>query len=308
MWAAGTALAVLSAGAAAAGGTLTGDGAPNPVEPTASPNHRSASSSSTPAAPKPGPLSAADTDSSEPSEPVGGRAWPVVGAAGARPTVARGWEPPPAPWAPGHRGVDLLASAKATVRAAAPGRVLFAGKVAGRGVLSIEVSASGTPPLRTTYEPVEPTVQKGDHVTAGQPVATLGPGPFHCSGPCLHWGLLRDKTYLDPLSLLPPSMLHPAPSRLLPVTGVPEPSDASGPRDASPPGHSRATGFGRSRVQTRAPPYPASPGNGNGFIPRSRQPTAPAAVHLREARGMEAGRRRRGGPGRKAAQPWRDDG
>nr|WP_244410286.1 M23 family metallopeptidase [Streptomyces albofaciens] len=163
---------------------------------------------------------------------VGERAWPVVGTAGARPTVARGWEPPPAPWAPGHRGADLLATANATVRAAAPGRVLFTGEVAGRGVLSIEVAASGTPPLRTTYEPVHPTVRKGDHVTAGQPVATLAPGPFHCSTPCLHWGLLRGKTYLDPLSLLPPSIRHSAPSRLLPITAA------------------RASGGGRTKIGT----------------------------------------------------------
>ncbi|WP_078952066.1 M23 family metallopeptidase [Streptomyces sp. NRRL F-5755] len=226
--AAGTALAVLLAGAAASGGLLTraGAGSPGIEEATRFLQQR--------------PAPAYDgTADSEPGHPppatVGERAWPVVGPAGARPTVARGWEPPPAPWAPGHRGVDLLAAENATVRAAAPGRVLFAGKVAGKGVLSIEVSGSGTPPLRTTYEPVHPTVRKGDHVTAGQPVATLAPGPFHCSVPCLHWGLLRGKLYLDPLSLLPPSIRHSAPSRLLPVPAVREPKDESGQGNGSPP-------------------------------------------------------------------------
>ncbi|WP_407288051.1 murein hydrolase activator EnvC family protein [Streptomyces sp. BP-8] len=151
------------------------------------------------------------------------RAWPVEGPAGIRPTVLRGWEPPPSPWAAGHRGVDLASPAGATVRSAAPGRVAYAGTVAGRGVLTIEVSRSGRPPFRTTYEPVRPTVRKGQRVTAGQQVAVLQRGPFHCRAPCLHWGLRRGKTYQDPLSLLPRSMRSGGPSRLLPVFGVPLP-------------------------------------------------------------------------------------
>ncbi|MFC9232216.1 murein hydrolase activator EnvC family protein [Streptomyces decoyicus] len=152
------------------------------------------------------------------------RAWPVGGTTGVAPVVVRGWEPPPSPWAAGHRGVDLAAPAGAVVRAAAPGRVAYAGTVAGRGVLTIEVSHSGRPPLRTTYEPVRPTARKGQHVTAGQPVAVLQRGPSHCRAPCLHWGLRRGKSYLDPLSLLPRSMLRGGPSRLLPVFGVPVPA------------------------------------------------------------------------------------
>ncbi|WP_310727447.1 M23 family metallopeptidase [Streptomyces sp. N2A] len=165
---------------------------------------------------------------------AGERAWPVVGPEGIPPAVLRGWEPPPAPWAAGHRGVDLAASVGTTVRAAAPGQVAYAGTVAGRGVLTIEVSRSGRPPLRTTYEPVRATVRKGQRVTAGQPVAVLQRGPFHCRAPCLHWGLRRGKIYLDPLSLLPPSMRGGGPSRLLPVFGVPLPPGGSkeprGPR------------------------------------------------------------------------------
>ncbi|MEU8681348.1 M23 family metallopeptidase [Streptomyces sp. NPDC048611] len=160
------------------------------------------------------------------------RSWPVGGPTGLQPTVLRGWKPPPAPWAAGHRGVDLAASAGAVVRAAAPGRVTYAGTVAGRGVLTLEVSRSGHPPLRTTYEPVRSTVKKGQRVTAGQPVALLQKGgPFHCREPCLHWGLRRGKTYLDPLSLLPQNMLRGGPSRLLPIIGVPVPAGA----DPTPP-------------------------------------------------------------------------
>ncbi|MEU8784527.1 M23 family metallopeptidase [Streptomyces sp. NPDC048637] len=179
------------------------------------------------------------------------RSWPVGGPAGIPPTVVRGWEPPPAPWAAGHRGVDLAASAGAVVRAASPGRVIYAGAVAGRGVLTLEVSRSGSPPLRTTYEPVRSTVRKGQRVTAGQPVAVLQRGgPFHCREPCLHWGLRRGTTYLDPLSLLPPSMLRGGPSRLLPIFGVPVPAGGhTVPRHPEPP---EPTAHARSSAPTAA--------------------------------------------------------
>ncbi|WP_329455403.1 M23 family metallopeptidase [Streptomyces sp. NBC_01497] len=144
------------------------------------------------------------------------RAWPV----GTRPRVVRGWLPPSSAYGPGHRGVDLAARAGDPVRAAAAGRVSFAGRVAGRGVLSIALSGTGAPPLRITYEPVVPLMRKGDLVRAGQPVGRLAAGPFHCAADCLHWGLLRGTVYLDPLSLLPPDLLRPGPSRLLPLWGA----------------------------------------------------------------------------------------
>jgi len=150
-------------------------------------------------------------------DPGTGRVWPV----GSRPMVLRGWQPPDFAYGRGHRGVDLATTPGAPVRAAAPGLVSFAGRVAGRGVLSITLSGTGEPPLRTTYQPVEPLVGKGDAVTAGQVVGTVSPGPFHCPAACLHWGLLRSRTYLDPLSLLPPELLRRGPSRLLPVFGIP---------------------------------------------------------------------------------------
>ncbi|MFD3512217.1 murein hydrolase activator EnvC family protein [Streptomyces sp. NPDC058657] len=169
------------------------------------------------------------------AEVPGGRAWPV----GRGPAVVRGWEPPPSAYAAGHRGVDLAARAGQEVRAAAPGRISFAGPVAGRGVLTVTLDGSGDPPLRTTYEPVRAVVAEGARVTAGQVVAVLEPGAYHCPATsCLHWGLRRGTAYLDPLSLLPPGLLHKGPPRLLPVYGVPPPD----PRGTSGPGGAPGAG------------------------------------------------------------------
>ncbi|MBW8739530.1 MAG: M23 family metallopeptidase [Streptomyces turgidiscabies] len=180
-----------------------------------------------------------------PPPPTIARAWPV----GTRPLVLRAWEPPPSPYARGHRGVDLAAASGAPVRAVAAGRVHFAGRVAGRGVVSVELSGTGTPSLRTTYEPVTAAVEKGTEVAAGEVVGTLEAGSGHCATPCLHWGLLRGDTYLDPLTLLPPWLLHRGPSRLLPVLGVPLPE----------PLHARAGRVGSRRRLSpvhRATPSP----------------------------------------------------
>ncbi|MEU3662007.1 M23 family metallopeptidase [Streptomyces sp. NPDC032940] len=154
-----------------------------------------------------------------PVVPAVARFWPV----GSRPAVLRGWEPPATPYGPGHRGVDLAAPAGTAVRAVAAGTVSFAGRVAGRGVVSLELTGTGAPPLRTTYEPVRASVRAGDEVAAGEVLGTVEPAGSHCAA-CLHWGVRRGDVYLNPLALLPPWLLGSGPSRLLPVLGVPLPA------------------------------------------------------------------------------------
>ncbi|MES5817344.1 M23 family metallopeptidase [Streptomyces sp. RG80] len=154
--------------------------------------------------------------SPNPSVPAIGRSWPV----GLRPSVLRGWEPPATAYSRGHRGVDLAAAPGTPVRAVAAGRIAFAGRVAGKGVLSVDLTGTA---LRTTYEPVSATVEKGAEVTAGEVIGTVEATGSHCTATCVHWGLRKGETYLDPLSLLPPWLLHRGPSRLLPVLGVPLP-------------------------------------------------------------------------------------
>jgi murein DD-endopeptidase MepM/ murein hydrolase activator NlpD len=125
--------------------------------------------------------------------------------------VRRAFDPPASAWGPGHRGVDLRGRAGTLVRAAGDGTVAHAGPVAGRGVVSIDHGA-----LRTTYEPVRPLVSTGDTVTRGEPVGVLRRPGSHCTpASCLHWGLRRGETYLDPLVLL-----GRGPVRLLPVWGA----------------------------------------------------------------------------------------
>ncbi|WP_322887997.1 murein hydrolase activator EnvC family protein [Wenjunlia vitaminophila] len=143
--------------------------------------------------------------------------------------MLRGWEPPATPWGPGHRGVDLGAAAGDPVRSAAAGTVVFAGDVAGRGVVTVELAGSGRPALRTTYEPVLATVPEGARVAAGARVGTVQrAGTSHCAARCVHWGLRRGPRYLDPLSLLPAKLRRGGPSRLLPVFGVPPPGGTAG--------------------------------------------------------------------------------
>jgi murein DD-endopeptidase MepM/ murein hydrolase activator NlpD len=135
-------------------------------------------------------------------------------------SVVRGFDPPSQPWSAGHRGVDLAAPAGATVRAAGAGVVSYAGLLAGRSVVAISHGE-----LRTTYEPVTATVSVGEQVDRGEPIGALATAGGHClPSVCLHWGLLRGKTYLDPLQLLGGRV------RLLPLG-----SEALRPLGAPPP-------------------------------------------------------------------------
>jgi murein DD-endopeptidase MepM/ murein hydrolase activator NlpD len=122
--------------------------------------------------------------------------------------VVEGFDPPAEPWLPGQRGVDLAGHVAERVLAAGDGVVSFAGPVAGIGVVAVTSGA-----LRTTYEPVRPLVRAGQPVRRGQLIGRLVLAGSQClPAACLHWGLLRGTTYLDPLALLGLSQV-----RLLPL-------------------------------------------------------------------------------------------
>lgn len=138
----------------------------------------------------------------ESPDPVG--VWPLDPV----PEVVADFDPPSSPWGAGHRGVDLLGTHGQPVRSALPGRISFAGVLAGRGVMVVDHGAT-----RTTYEPVAGSREVGESVAAGAVIGTLQLGGSHCfPRACLHWGWLKGETYLDPLRLV-----GMGPVRLLPL-------------------------------------------------------------------------------------------
>jgi cell wall-associated NlpC family hydrolase len=130
-----------------------------------------------------------------PAHGRGGWSWPLQPT----PPVVRPFDPPSKEWSAGHRGVDLEGVPGQPVLAPAPGRVVFAGDLAGRGVVVVEIDG-----LRSTFEPVQPAVRVGEPVVAGQVLGHLQMAQSHClPAACLHWGVKHgDDVYADPLALV----------------------------------------------------------------------------------------------------------
>jgi murein DD-endopeptidase MepM/ murein hydrolase activator NlpD len=126
-------------------------------------------------------------------------AWPLR----PRPAVMRVFDAPSPNWNRGHRGVDLAGTPGQPVYAAAAGTVVFAGELAGRTLVSIAHPGG----LRTSYEPVRPSVRAGQRVDAGMVIGQLEAGHDGCAAAaCLHWGAMWGAAsradYVDPLGLL----------------------------------------------------------------------------------------------------------
>lgn len=173
----------------------------------------------------------------------------------------------PDPFARGqHRGVDLAARPGEEVRAACRGRVVAAGEVAGRGVVSIECGVHRVSHMPLARIGVEP----GRTVEAGDPIGAVGPG--HRG---LHLGVRRSGDpfgYVDPgplmaVTALPPSVLPvrgerrirppgAAPPRPVPRpirAGVPRPRPAAAPVTAHAPAAAPARGPTAASGPTTAP-------------------------------------------------------
>ena len=132
-----------------------------------------------------------------------------------RPAVLRVFDAPSPNWNRGHRGVDLAGVPGQRVYAAAAGTVVFAGELAGRPLVSIAHPGG----LRTTYEPVQPSVRVGQLVDAGAVIGELAAGHDGCAAAaCLHWGAMWGAAsradYVDPLGLLASTLI-----RLKPLAG-----------------------------------------------------------------------------------------
>jgi murein DD-endopeptidase MepM/ murein hydrolase activator NlpD len=137
--------------------------------------------------------------------------WPLQ----PRPNVVRMFDAPSPNWHRGHRGVDLAGVPGQPVYAAGAGTVVFAGELAGRPLVSIAHPGG----LRTSYEPVRPSVRVGRRVAMGEVIGELQPGHRGCPAQaCLHWGAMWGPAsradYVDPLGLLAST-----PIRLKPLRG-----------------------------------------------------------------------------------------
>jgi murein DD-endopeptidase MepM/ murein hydrolase activator NlpD len=111
----------------------------------------------------------------------------------------RAYDAPDDPFAPGHRGVDIVAPQGYPVHASAAGRVSFAGSVAGNRSVTVDHPDG----LRTTYSFLATVaVTANDEVEQGDVVGTVGTGhpdqglPAH-----VHLSARRGELYFDPLEL-----------------------------------------------------------------------------------------------------------
>lgn len=145
---------------------------------------------------------AADAAGHPPGETPGGvQTFSLPGTGG----LVRGFDPPEHTWLAGHRGVDLAADTGEPVRASGDGIIAHAGVVVDRPVVSIDHPVG----IRTTYEPVAPSVSRGEAVSAGQIIGVVHRGNAHCPDACLHWGArIGTDTYIDPLRLLAPPTIR----------------------------------------------------------------------------------------------------
>ncbi len=145
------------------------------------------------------PAQTAHADSQEPWQ------WPLT----PKPVISRNFEPPPQPWASGHRGVDLEAASGAAILSPADGRVLFVGTVVDRPVITVDHGNQ----VLSSFEPALASVEEGDVVVAGKRLGAIGSGG-HCEAACLHWGVRVKGEYVDPLHFIRdrrPSILLPLP-------------------------------------------------------------------------------------------------
>jgi murein DD-endopeptidase MepM/ murein hydrolase activator NlpD len=117
-----------------------------------------------------------------------GLIWPVNGVV----TSGFGWR-----WGRMHEGIDISAPAGTTVRAAASGRVIYAGWMGGYGQLVVIDHGNG---LATAYAHLS-AIYAGGSVSQGQAIGAVG-----CTGSCtgnhLHFEVRVNGSPVDPMGYL----------------------------------------------------------------------------------------------------------
>lgn len=117
--------------------------------------------------------------------------WPVDTV-----TIVRAYRAPAHEYGPGHRGVDLRSAVGSDVRAPRTGVVAFSGRIAGRGILTIDHGDGYV----TTLEPVDSPLSAGAPVSRGDIVGTVSTGGHTVRG-ALHFGVRLLGAYVNPQSL-----------------------------------------------------------------------------------------------------------
>jgi len=131
----------------------------------------------------------------EPALPVGGLparplAWPLVGAI-TSPFGLRDGKP--------HEGIDIAAEENTPIRAAAPGRVVFAGP---RGTYGLAVIIDHGGGMRTLYAHCAKVLVSEGNIVDTATVIALAGNTGRSTGPHLHLEVLRNSVPLDPLLFL----------------------------------------------------------------------------------------------------------
>lgn len=165
------------------------------------------------------------------------------------------------PYAGGmHRGVDIAAAVGTRVGAAAGGRVTYAGNLGDSGLVVAVETSDGR--YATSYLHLSAlAVEKGDAVGSGQELGAVGTSgrPFS-RRPHLHFGVrlaARERSYVNPLTVLPPLGANRLGASALPVA-VPDRPKVH-PALAPVPVGPRAVPLGLRARPVRLHPSPVPP-------------------------------------------------
>lgn len=162
-----------------------------------------------------------------------------------------------------HDGLDIGGKMGDPIRAAAPGTVVFEGKMSGYGNLIIVRHGNG---YYTAYaHNSSHEVKKGDQVKQGKVIAKLG-ATGHATGPHLHFEVRDGQSARNPLFFLPPRNEHEravyAQGRGLRKAGTPAVAVASAPPTAATSQGTRAAAERPAALKTptasRPPPARAA--------------------------------------------------
>ncbi|QAY61161.1 M23 family metallopeptidase [Microbacterium protaetiae] len=117
--------------------------------------------------------------------------WPLQGF-----RIAAPYRAPAHEYGPGHRGIDLEPTGAGEVHAPRAGVIAFAGRIADRGILTIDHQDGYV----TTLEPIDSAFTAGDRVEQGEVIGTIAHGG-HAAPGTVHFGVRLNGEYINPMLL-----------------------------------------------------------------------------------------------------------